>query len=336
MNIDSTYKQTWYRLIALWVLVEGVLGGLMHAVSIPFTGIVVSSGAVICICLIAYYVPVKGAILKATIIVAIFKMMLGPHTPPTAYVAVFFQGLMGQLLFFNLRFFRISCLLLAVLALVESAIQRILVLTVLYGNNFWNAINEFIRKTTGDKEITNYSLAVATGYIIMHAFIGMIVGVFAGSIVERSQSWRILHKDYIISDDKSSDEMITENTGTPKKRKKRKALIIIWIILTALFLQSWLHIGKPLLPSKIFLQIILRSVFVVLTWYFILSPLLALGIRKWLERRRQRAGDDINEIVSLLPSTKYIFLKSWQLSAKEKGWKRMPVFCQIVLVNTLR
>src|SRR5829696_7949245 len=109
-------KQIYYRLIVLWVLCEAVLGGLMHAVKIPFTGIIVSSGAVICICLIAFYVPVKGAILKATIIVAIFKMMLSPHTPPTAYVAVFFQGLMGQLLFFNLKFFRLSCILLAVFA----------------------------------------------------------------------------------------------------------------------------------------------------------------------------------------------------------------------------
>jgi uncharacterized membrane protein YhaH (DUF805 family) len=243
---------------------------------------------------------------------------------------------MGQLLFFNLRFFRISCILLAVLALVESAIQRIIVLAVLYGNNFWNAINEFIRKTTGDKEITNYSLTVATAYIIMHAFIGLIVGVFAGSLVERSQSWKILHQDYIIRQDKGSDELVAENIVTPEKRKKRKALIIVWIILAALFLQSWLHIGKPLLPSKVFLQIILRSVLIVLTWYFIISPLLAVVIRRWLNRRRQRSGDDINEIVSLLPSTKYIFLKSWQLSAKEKGWRRMPVFCRIVLVNTLR
>src|SRR4028118_434579 len=121
-------KQIYYRLVALWVLCEGVLGGLTHAIKIPFTGIVVSSGAVICICLIAYYVPVKGAIIKATIIVAVFKMMLSPHSPPTAYIAVFFQGLLGQILFFNLNFYRVSCVILGVFAMVESAVQRILVL----------------------------------------------------------------------------------------------------------------------------------------------------------------------------------------------------------------
>lgn len=328
-------KVIYYRLIALWVLCEALLGGLMHAVKIPFTGVFVSSGAVICICLIAYYVPVKGAILKATIIVAIFKMMLSPHTPPTAYIAVFFQGLMGQLLFFNLKFFRLSCILLAVLALVESSIQRIIVLTVLYGNDFWNALNQFIRKVTGETGVTNYSLAVATGYVIMHAFIGLIVGVFAGGIAWQSKLWSILHKEYLIpGTDEKHSEIKPVNAG--KRKKVKYLLIFIWIALIILFFQSYLHIGKPLIPSQVSLQILLRSLLIILTWYFLLNPLLSSLIKKWLSRQQIRSRDDINQVVLILPSTRYIFLKSWELSSSEKGWKRLSVFCKIVLVNTLR
>lgn len=328
-------KQVYYRLIALWVLCEAVLGGLMHAVKIPFTGIFVSSGAVICICLIAYYVPVKGAILKATIIVAIFKMMLSSHTPPTAYVAVFFQGLMGQLLFFNLKFFRVSCILLAVLALVESAIQRIIVLTLIYGNDFWNALNEFIRKVTGETSVTNYSLAVATGYVVMHAFIGMMVGVFAGSIVWQSESWTILHKEYLIPHIDEEHNTIQPNR-TKKKKKIKYLFIFIWIALIILFLQSYLHIGKSLIPSQVALQIILRSLLIILTWYFLLGPLVTFLIKKWLNRQQAKSQADIDQVILMLPSAKYIFLKSWQLSAAEKGLKRISVFCKIVLVNILR
>ncbi len=338
MKVEDTIsfdKQIYYRLIALWVLCEAVLGGLMHAVKIPFTGIVVSSGAVICICLIAYYVPVKGAILKATIIVAIFKMMLSPHTPPTAYIAVFFQGLMGQILFFNLKFFRLSCILLAVLALVESSIQRIIVLTVLYGSDLWLAINEFIRKVTGNTEVTNYTLAIAIGYVILHAFVGVIVGVFAGSIVRQSKLWSILHKEYLIP---YSDEIHSEiKPVSTKKRKKIKYIFVfIWIALIILFLQSYLHIGKPLMPSQLPLQILLRSLLIVLTWYFLLSPIISSLIKKWLSRQQIKSKNDINQVILLLPSTKYIFLKSWMLSSSAKGWKRLLVFCKIVLVNTLR
>lgn len=66
-------KEVYYRLIALWVLCESILGGIIHGFKIPVSGLLVGSSAVICICLIAYYVPVKGAIIKATILVAIFN-----------------------------------------------------------------------------------------------------------------------------------------------------------------------------------------------------------------------------------------------------------------------
>ena len=336
MDTISFDKQIYYRLIALWVLCEGILGGMMHAVKIPFTGIIVSSGAVICICLIAYYVPAKGAILKATIIVAIFKMMLSPHTPPTAYVAVFFQGMMGQLLFFNRRFFRLSCILLAVFALVESAIQRIIVLTVLYGNNFWNALNEFIRKLTNETTVNNYSLMVATGYIMLHAFIGLMVGVFAGSIVWQSKSWSILHEEYLIpyTNEKSNEQL---KPGDTKRKKKIKYFFIfIWITLIVLFAQSYFHIGAALLPPQIPLQILLRSILIVLSWYFLVSPLLSSLIKKWLSNQRIKFQSDISQVILMLPSTKYIFLKSWQLSSAAKGWKRVSAFCKILFVNILR
>ncbi len=338
MNMDtiSFDKQIYYRLIALWVLCEGILGGMMHAVKIPFTGIIVSSGAVICICLIAYYVPANGAILKATIIVAIFKMMLSPHTPPTAYVAVFFQGMMGQLLFFNRRFFRLSCILLAVFALVESAIQRIIVLTVLYGNNFWNALNEFIRKLTNETTVNNYSLMVATGYIMLHAFIGLMVGVFAGSIVWQSKSWSILHEEYLIpyTNEKNNEQL--KPAGTKRKKKIKYFFIFIWITLIVLFAQSYFHIGAALLPPQIPLQILLRSILIVLSWYFLVSPLLTSLIKKWLSNQRIKSQSDISQVILMLPSTKYIFLKSWQLSSAAKGWKRASAFCKILFVNILR
>ncbi len=329
-------KQLYYRLIALWVLCEGILGGMMHAVKIPFTGIVVSSGAVICICLIAYYVPIKGAILKATIIVAIFKMMLSPHTPPTAYVAVFFQGLMGQLLFFSMRFFRLSCILLAVLALVESAVQRIIVVTVLYGDNFWKALNEFIRKLTGDATVTNYSLMVATGYIIMHAFIGLLVGVFAGSIVWQSRSWSILHQEYLIPEVDEQYNEIQYHRVKKKKKKIKYLFIFIWVALIILFFQSYLHIGKPIIPSQIPLQILLRSLLIILTWYFLINPLLSVLIKKWLSMQKIKSQSDIIQVNLMLPSARYIFLKSWELSSSARGLKRLSVFCKIVFVNTLR
>ena len=51
-------KLIYYRLIALWVLCEAMPGGINHGFKISVPGLTAGSCAVICICLIVYYVPV--------------------------------------------------------------------------------------------------------------------------------------------------------------------------------------------------------------------------------------------------------------------------------------
>src|SRR5262245_56179604 len=135
MNQLQMSQQLYYRLIALWVVCEALLGGIIHGFKLPVSGLVVGSSAVICICLIAYYVPAKGAILKATLIVAIFKMMLSPQSPLPAYFAVFFQGLLAELPFYRRLHYQLSCLFFAIIALLESSVQRILVMMIVYGES---------------------------------------------------------------------------------------------------------------------------------------------------------------------------------------------------------
>src|SRR5688572_20713155 len=185
MSYPGTNPVIYYRLIALWVLCEAMLGGIIHALRIPVSGLFVGSCAVICICLIAYYVPARGAILKATLIVAIFKMMLSPQAPPPAYLAVFFQGLMGELLFLNRRIYKVSCVLLGLIALLESGLQRIIALTIVYGNDLWVAINEFINGITQQQQLTNYSLLLAAAYVILHVVAGLLVGWWAALLPQQ-------------------------------------------------------------------------------------------------------------------------------------------------------
>jgi len=235
----------YYRLIALWVLCEAMLGGIIHGFRIPVSGLVVGSAAVICICLIAYYIPSKGAIIKATIIVAVFKMMLSPHSPPPAYIAVFFQGLIGELIFFKRRFYKVACLVFGVLALLESGLQRIIVLTIVYGNDFWKAVNDFINGLTKQKDQTNYSLYFAGAYVILHLFVGMIIGWWAAILPGRIKQWRLFYNEKLIITNN------IENIQLPAHKKKRgylkKGLLFIWIILLLLYLQSYFTIGEPLL-----------------------------------------------------------------------------------------
>ncbi|MEO5564655.1 MAG: nucleoside-triphosphatase [Chitinophagaceae bacterium] len=326
----------YYRLIALWALTEAMLGGIIHGLRIPVSGLVVGSCAVICICLIGWYVPKKGSILKATIIVAVFKMMLSPQAPPPAYVAVFFQGLMGELLFWNRRFYRLSCILLALLSLLESGFQRILMLTIIYGKDFWTVLNDFINGLTKQKVATNYSLLIGTGYVSLHLIMGVLVGWWASVLPKRIIKWRNEGPHNIII---SSSAPVDLPESTKKRSKFQKGVFVMWILLILLYVQSYYKIGDPLLPPHVSLQILLRSIIIVLTWYFLISPLIKGAIHRWLQKRKTKSQPDIQKVLELLPDTQQLAAKSWMLSGKtlqhKRGWSRLIATGKTILVNAL-
>lgn len=326
-NIHSVY----YRLIALWVLCEAMLGGIIHGFKLPISGLFVGGAAAVIISLIGYYVPTRGAIIKATVIVAVFKMVLSPHSPLPAYIAVFFQGLLGELLFINKRWFKLSCLLLAVITLIESALQRILVLTILYGTTFWKAVDQFLSKLTGEKTITSYSFYFATGYIILHIVAGFFIGWFTGLLPNKIRLWK---RDTVII----SLPMETSNeTAIPKeKRKKIKTgLLVVWLLLIALYIQSALPIGKPILSSNDMLQVFIRSVLIVLGWYLLVAPFASKLLQKWLKKKQSEEQATIKEVSHAMPSVKHVVQQSWLLSSSKKGLARFKFFCRILTVNII-
>jgi nucleoside-triphosphatase THEP1/ABC-type thiamin/hydroxymethylpyrimidine transport system permease subunit len=322
----------YYRLITLWVLNEAMLGGIIHGLKIPVSGLVVGGCAVICICLIAWYVPKKGAIIKATIIVAVFKMMLSPQAPPPAYIAVFFQGLMGELLFWNRRFFKLSCILLAVIALLESGLQRILMLTIIYGKDLWTVINDFINGLTKQKTATNYSLLIGGGYVLIHLIGGILAGWWASVLPQRIEKWSKEEGNRIIL---TADAAIVSPPPSKKKTRLKKGLLIVWIILILLYVQSYFKIGEPLLPSHISLKILLRSIIIVLSWIFIIGPLLKQLLHYWLQKKKTQSQQDIQQVLQLLPATQQLITESWRTTSGKKGWKRLKACSKKILVNAL-
>ena len=210
-------------------------------------------------------------------------MMLSPQAPPPAYIAVFFQGLLGEALFWNRRFYRLSCILLAVLGLLESGLQRILMLTIVYGNDLWKVVNNFINGLTKQKVSTNYSLLIGSGYVALHFLTGILVGWWASVLPKRIEKWRKEEKYAVVIDAAAT---ITLPAAIKKKRRFKKGLFIIWILLIALYVQSYFKIGTPLLPSHISLKILLRSLIIVLSWIFIAGPLLKKLLHWWLQKSK--------------------------------------------------
>ena len=217
-RISEVHRNSlFYRLIALWVVIEAFLGGIIHSFNLPISGLIVASGAVICLSLIAQYCQVKGAILKATVIVALFKLMLSPQASPTAYIAVFFQGLLAQLLFTSNKYFSIKCIVLSVLALVQSGMQKIIVLTLLYGVDFYKAIDEMVGKLLHTKAHYSFSIYIAAAYVFIHLITGLVVGLFTASLPNKIITWKAKYSLFTIDLNNTEEEV--------KKKKPRHKFI---------------------------------------------------------------------------------------------------------------
>ena len=320
-----------YKITALWVICEAFAGGIMHTVKIPFTGMFISSLSVICITLIAWYTSARF-ILKATMLVIIFKFSLSPHSPPTAYLAVLFQGIMGYLLFLNKRFFTAAAILLGALALVESALQRIIVLLFLYGKDFWQAIDAYVFKLTEAKELSQISYWIAFVYIIIHFIFGVLVGSFAANLARTARQWAAENPQYIFDSNSISDIVISSEK---KKTKRKYFFYFLFLVMILIYLQALFYPATSILTQSKIASLLLRTALILLGWYLIINPLFSYFFKKYVHKKKAGKSEEFGIIMGMIPEFKKVFIKSWQLSAKYRYVKRLRLFLQILVQNTL-
>ena len=128
-----------YRIAAIWAFAESGLGGLMHAFKIPFTGIFVGGMAVLMLILLAHQSKFK-VILQTTLLVMLVKLIASPQAPPPAYLAVAFQGLSAAIIYTLIRNKILATFIFTILAMMESALQKIIITTLIYGNVIFSHI----------------------------------------------------------------------------------------------------------------------------------------------------------------------------------------------------
>lgn len=336
-------SQLYYRLVALWVFCEAFLGGIIHALKLPVSGLIVGSCAVCCICLVGHFVPRRGAVLQATFSVAVFKMLLSPQSPLPAYFAVFFQGLFGEILFLSRRFYILSCVLLGIIALTESGIQRILVMTLLYGKDFWTALNAFIGSFAGQNPMqpTDYAAYLAGAYILIHVFVGLLVGSVAAILPNRLAQWRAQYPLLPLADNLlEGNKMPFEPTKKQGRmaRLLKNSFVLLWLALLLAYVQAYFQIGSTsLLPKSLLGGILLRALFLLLGWYFFLSPLLGFLLKKWLRYKQKQTQIQIivENISVILPQIRAIATRAWQQTTALNGFARILVCLKIIVSHAV-
>jgi hypothetical protein len=302
---------------------------------------IISSAAVIIICLIAHFSQKKGEILKATILVLIIKGVISPHTPFAAYLAVFLQGLLGEILFFNKRFYLLSCIILGLSVGILTGSQRIITYTLIFGGTFWEAINQFLSYVvkefflSSDVTSFNLSLFLIVSYILIHALFGFGSGVLGFKLPKKINSESM--KGMLLSEQQLiSNQIITANKNKRKRPWwKKPVYFLFFLIVGVLLVITYINPQGINLSQKSILIMIVRAILVTVIWFYFLSPILMMAIKKILNKRQSVYAYEISSIINHFPQYKNIAASIWKLSNKQKGLLRFGYFITALIANVL-
>ncbi|MCB0383346.1 MAG: hypothetical protein KDD05_08635 [Psychroserpens sp.] len=327
----KTNKSIIDKLTALWALNESGLGGFLHVFSSPFTGIIVGGISILLISLIAFYAENKWkAILKALLIVLIIKMAVSPYSPFGAYVAVSFQAVFGALLFANFSWKGITLMVLGMVTFLESALQKLLILTIVYGTGFWEAINIYglsVQKKLDFVSETSATSVLVTSYLLVYGICGILAGFFIKSMIK------------VISNKKQEDfylepEVISTEKSTSKRSFKTK-VIWVWLFTVTAIVLAFTFFGANLFGWKMGIYIMLRSFLILMLWYLVIGPFLLKVIQKYLRKKESQYQEDITNAMDLFPYFRQIITFTWNETKPLKGYMRFKHFMANSISNCI-
>ena len=198
---------------------------------------------------------------------------------------------------------------------MASAIQKIIILTIIYGNSLWHAIDQYIFWVAKKLDYNTFnSETLVYLYILIYAVSGVIVGFLIRKITTN------VDKVNLEDMPKNIQPSVLKTTKGKKSNLFFFAVLLIFIII-ALYLSN--NSNSPFSDG---LYIVARSIIVITIWYFVLSPLLFSLLRKTLTNKETQLSIQIDKITNFFPLLKSIFIISWNQTSHYKGLNRIEKF----------
>jgi hypothetical protein len=257
-------------------------------------------------------------------------MAVSPYSPFGAYVAVSFQGLFGALLFSKFSWKGATLMILGIVTFLESALQKLLILTIVYGTGLWEAINiygSWVQKKMNFVSESSTTSVLVTFYLLVYGIAGLLAGLFIRSVIK------------IIADKKETpfyleSHVIGSNTKKAKVSFKAK-IIWIWLITVAVIVLAFSFFGGNLFGWQKALYILLRSFLILMLWYLVLGPFLLKLVRKYLTKKESQYKEDITNAMDLFPYFRQILSHTWKETSHLKGYTRFKYFMANSISNCI-
>lgn len=301
-------SKRFYRLIALWVLAETFLGGILHAFRIPLAGVFIACFSALFISLIYTTTGSSKKVIHATLIVLVFKMLLSPHAPLGAFLSVALQGIIGAFILKLIPSQKVGRMLVTVFAYLQSATMKLLSLTIIFGMGFWDALDEFMLS------IVDYFPFLATvlsaknlvlSYLGIYLVTGIIAGWMIGKVALNAK------RSLVISDG------VRIVMGAKNKRKINFEWSLIILLVMIYFI--------PFIPES-FREMSLRAAVILTAWQLVLGPLVKKALFAFLGNKKSGLLREINLIEGILPEMRNNLKVSWKEASGQKIFQRIPHF----------
>jgi hypothetical protein len=321
------------KITALWALTEAGLGGFFHALKMPFTGLIIAGVSVIFLTLIAHLSRGKyRQVISATLVVLIIKMLIAPHTPPTAYFAVLFQGLSAFAIFYLLSIHRLSIALFSILALLESGFQKIVTLTIFYGLSIWESIDSFydyLNQVLAFLPALSGTQLLFTLYFALY-FIGALIFAFMAhgilkGLSEDRQELLMAYRQFVFD-------------RLPESKKKKQRLIgrRTWLIIILFFIVGVLLIFNPDMGWQRAIFVFVRSLVMILLWYIVAAPLFKYLFERFLRKQKKRFTAELEFVLAFFPTLKSIAFFARKRNGRIDKFSKIRQFFQDVIYLTLQ
>lgn len=312
----------------MWALTESGLGGLLHAVRMPLMGLIMAGLAMTLITLIAHHSDRPARTIgKALLLVLIVKLVGSPHSSISGYLAVTFQAGLAMLLYGTIGLRWLSIFLLALIGTLESALQKVISLVILFGESFWQALDEL------GAWITEYyawliplgsAEAMVSTYAGIYAIGGLLWGVFIYALRQKIIKTSDLEQYQIEFDGLETD--VTIGHGNKKKSNRKLKFWLTMAVLALLVILTPYLVQDEYSNWQRALYVLGRTILILGVWFVVVSPLLMKALSKYLRKKQGELSTDIDQVFGLFPYLKSILSHVWKETQGSRSWRRVPRF----------
>ncbi|MBX7240999.1 MAG: hypothetical protein K1X92_04560, partial [Bacteroidia bacterium] len=235
-----------------------------------------------------------------------------------------FQGLCAALLFSISINSRILFMVFGAITMMESAVQKLLVLTLIFGQTWWKALNAWTESVTQlfgvstQSEGSTYIVGIYLGLFIIW---GLILG-----------NWMFYLPHQIREREQKYAHIIPEPSIEAPLKTGKKTTITAFILFIFLASGLWLSTEKGALSA---FMLLVRTVVVVILWIYLILPVWQKFIQRWLIQQKEK-HQEISLVLNIIPHlSRYVKPLYQSIAANHKGVGKWKEFILSLIVLSL-